>query len=287
VSHAAEAVCSLNTGVTPQPCQTAFWVYAAGDYANNSSSTTQPWNFAFAASRTQQAGFDCEINPAGASDTGTYFKKGCFWDQSNSAASLLITGTHGYAVDASAGRCRRTLCVRRYKRRYVQESDVSMTSVQQSGLVTPGHVAIFSTTGVVQDGGALPAAARVLGSGRSYNFNTTADQPIAIPQRVTAFTLTGILITNASIPLTTCVGGFYPQPSKGGVPIVPAIQTYSMLTNSSLLLWATLSSFGQNTRLSSANLGMIAGFLDIWFSLTTPQGAPATGDIYLVGMDLS
>jgi hypothetical protein len=162
-----------------------------------------------------------------------------------------------------------------------------MTVVQQSGLITPGHLAIWSTTGVVQDGGTLPAAARVLAKGTSYSFNTTNDQPIAIPQRVTAFALTGVLITNASISLTTAAGGFYPQAAKGGVPIVPAIQTYTMLTNSSLLLWATLSSFGQNTRFSAANLGTIAGFLNIWFSLTTAQGAAATGDCYLVGMDLS
>lgn len=162
-----------------------------------------------------------------------------------------------------------------------------MTSVQQSGLITPGHLAIWSTTGVVQDGGALPAAARVLGSGRSYSFNTTNDQPIAIPQRITAFTLTGILITNASISLTMAAGGFYPAPAKAGVSIVPAIQTYTMLTNSSLILWTTLSSFGQNTRFSASNLSSIAGYLNIWFSLTTAQGAAATGDIYLIGMDLS
>lgn len=162
-----------------------------------------------------------------------------------------------------------------------------MTTVQQSGLITPGHLAIWSTAGVVQDGGVLPAAARVLGSGRSYSFNTTNDQPIAIPQRITAFTLTGILITNASISLTTAAGGFYPQAGKGGVPIVPATQTYTVLSNSTLLLWATLSSFGQNTRFSASNLGAIGGYLDIWFSLTTPQGAAATGDIYLIGMDLS
>jgi len=162
-----------------------------------------------------------------------------------------------------------------------------MTAIQQSGLITPGHLAIFAANGVVEDGGVLPAATRVLGSGRSYSFNTTNDQPIAIPQRVTAFMLTGILITNASISLTTAVGGFYPQAAKAGVPIVPASQTYTMLTNSSLLLWATLSSFGQNTRFSASNLGSIGGYLDIWFSLTTPQGAAATGDIYLIGMDLS
>ncbi len=140
---------------------------------------------------------------------------------------------------------------------------------------------------MVQDGGALPAAARVLAAGRSYNFNTTNDQPIPIPQRVLAFQLTGIIVTNASRSLTTAVGGFYPAPVKGGLALVPAIQTYSMLTNNTLLLNLTLSSFGQNTRFSSVNLSSLAGFTSIWFSLTTPQGSVATADIYLVGMDLT
>lgn len=159
--------------------------------------------------------------------------------------------------------------------------------VQQSGLISPGHVALWSTNGVLQDGGALPTATRVLAKTTGINLNTSNDQPIAIPQRITAFVLTGILITNASTSLTTAVGGFYPQPAKAGVAIVPAIQTYAMLTNSSLILWATLSSFGQNTRFSASNLGSIAGYLDIWFSLTTPQGGVASADIYLVGLDLS
>lgn len=162
-----------------------------------------------------------------------------------------------------------------------------MTATQQSGQITPGHVAIWATTGVLEDGGVLPAAARVLGSGRSYSFNTTNDQPIAIPQRVTSFALTGILITNTSTSLTTAVGGFYSQPAKAGTTIVEAIQTYSLLVNSSLLLWTTLSSLGQNTRFSASNLSSIAGFKNIWFSLTTPQGSAATADIYIVGMDLS
>lgn len=162
-----------------------------------------------------------------------------------------------------------------------------MTTVQQSGLITNGHVAIWSTTGVIQDGGALPAAARVLTSIRSANFNTTNDQPMAIPQRVTAFQLTGILVTNASISLTTAAGGFYPMAAKTGTPIVSSAQVYTALTTSAGLLQATLATFGSATRFSSANLGTIAGFLNIWFSLTTPQGAPATADVYLVGIDLT
>lgn len=160
-------------------------------------------------------------------------------------------------------------------------------SVRQSGLITPGHVVLWSTTGVIQDGGALSAAQQVLASIRSVNFNTTVDQPIAIPQRVTAFQLNGIVITNASVSLTTAAGGFYPAASKGGTPIVSAAQAYSTLTTSAKLLQATLASFGSTTRFSSANLGTIGGLLNIWFSLTTAQGVAAIADVYLVGTDLS
>lgn len=102
VSHFAEGVCSQNMSVSPQPCQAAFWVWAAGDYANSGASQFQPWNFGFAASRVQQAGFDCEINPRGAADTGTYFKQGCLWDQSNSVVSYRASGTHTSMLDVSA-----------------------------------------------------------------------------------------------------------------------------------------------------------------------------------------
>ena len=154
-------------------------------------------------------------------------------------------------------------------------------SVQQSGLVTPSHVAMWSTDGVIADGGALPTG-RVMVSGRSLNFNTTADQPIVFPQWITAFRLANIIITNASISLTTAAGGFYPQAAKGGTPIVANSQVYSTLTTSAGLMLATMAAFGTGTRFSSANLGTIGGLLAIWFSLTTAQGAAATSDIYFV-----
>lgn len=164
---------------------------------------------------------------------------------------------------------------------------MSVQSILQSGNVTPGHSATWVTDGVLQDGGGVPAAQRVLASLRGANFNITTDQPILIPINFTAFQLTGIVITNASVSLTTAVGGFYPAALKGGTPIVSAAQAYSALTTPAGLLQATLASFGQNTRFSSANLGLVNGFLAIWLSLTTAQGAAATADVYLQGVDLT
>lgn len=153
-------------------------------------------------------------------------------------------------------------------------------TVQQSGLITPFHAAMWAADGVIADGGPMPTG-RVMVSARGVNFNTTADQAIVFPQYVTAFRLVNIIITNASLSLTTAVGGFYPAAAKGGTPIVANTQVYSTLTASSKLLLATLASFGSTTRFSSANLASIGGLLAIYFALTTGQGAAATADIFM------
>jgi len=158
-------------------------------------------------------------------------------------------------------------------------------SVLQSGNVTPGHLAGWVTDGVINDLGVAPF--NVIASYRSINFNVTTDQPIVIPAQIVAFRLSNIIITNASVSLTTAVGGFYPQAAQGGTPIVAAVQTYSALTNSNSLLLATLSAFGTGTRFSAQTLDSVAGQLAIWFSLTTAQGATATADIYLCGDNLT
>jgi len=139
----------------------------------------------------------------------------------------------------------------------------------------------------VQDGGATPASQRVLASLRGANFNTTFDQPIPIPQNITAFMLTQISITNSNISMSAAVGGFYPQASKGGTAIVASGQTYATLTTSALILNATLAGTAGLTRFSTANLGTIGNLMNIWFSLTTPQGSNAMADIYLIGIDLT
>ena len=167
-----------------------------------------------------------------------------------------------------------------------------MGAILQSGNVTPGHLGIWTTDGVLQDGGPILASQKVLCSLRQASFNTTADQPLLLPPAISAFQLTGIIITNASTPLSVAAGGFYPQTSKGGSAIVASSQVYSTLTNSNLLLQATLTAFAQNARFSGNNLSLVLnannqyGFA-LYFSLTTAQGAAATADIYAVGIDMS
>ncbi len=160
-----------------------------------------------------------------------------------------------------------------------------MTGVLQSGSVTPNHLAGWVTDGVISDLGVAPF--NIIASLRSANFNITTDQPIVIPAQIAAFRLSNIIVTNASISLTTAVGGFYPQAAKGGTPIVAASQAYSALTTVNGLLLMTLASFGSATRFSSATLNSVASQLAIWFALTTAQGAAATADIFLVGDNLT
>lgn len=155
--------------------------------------------------------------------------------------------------------------------------------VLQSGRVTPGHIAKWVSDNVLGDGGTIPAASRVLTQLLSADFNTLSDQPLLLPSTLNAFAITGIMVTNAPISLTTAVGGFYPQSSQGGVPIVAASQVYSSLNAQTKLLNATISAAGLATRYSRSNVPDWA----VYLALSIAQGVEASADIYLLGVDLS
>ncbi len=155
--------------------------------------------------------------------------------------------------------------------------------IVQSGNVTPNNLVKWVTDGVVGDGGPpLGTSETVLAQLLDANFNTTNDQTIPIVGTITKFALTRIIVTNASLSLTTAAGGFYPQPSKGGTAIVANTQVYSTLTAASKLLNPTLTSFGSTTVFDATILTSFS----VYFSLTTGQGAGCTGDIYLCGIVL-
>ena len=158
-----------------------------------------------------------------------------------------------------------------------------MTAVQQSGNPTPGHVALWTAPGVIGDGGALGAAQKVLALITDADFNDTNDQPILLPERMQALMLTAILITIAGVSLTIAVGGLYPAASKAGTAIVAASQVYTALTTANKILSATLAGTAGSTRFSRTELADWA----IYLSLTTAQGAAATADVYLIGIDLT
>lgn len=160
-----------------------------------------------------------------------------------------------------------------------------MTGILQSGNVTSGNTLIWVTDGVARDGGppigpSETKLAQLLGA----NFNTTVDQAIPLPTSgVSKFILTRIVVTNASLSLSSAQGGFYPQPSKGGSALVSSAQVYSALTGSTLWLSPTLTSFANTTVLTASNLTSFS----IYFSLSVAQGQACTGDIFIFGLILA
>ena len=155
--------------------------------------------------------------------------------------------------------------------------------IEQSGNITPGHVAIWMTTGVVGDGGPLKSSHTVLATLLSADFNSISDQPLLLPSTITAFAITGIVVCNSAVSLSTAVGGFYPQTSKGGTAIVANTQVYSSLNTVTKLLNCTIPAGVLATRYDRTNVPNWA----IYLSLTTAQGIAANADIYLLGVDLT
>jgi hypothetical protein len=107
--------------------------------------------------------------------------------------------------------------------------------------------------------------------------NSTADQKITIFSNPAKYIVRRIVVTNASISLSTAAGGIYTAASKGGSAVVAASQAYSTLTSSALFLDLTL-----NTS-SSINITVKSSVPNLYLSLTTAQGAAATADVYVYG----
>lgn len=121
-------------------------------------------------------------------------------------------------------------------------------------------------------GGNIEMRQGVIGKIIGANFNVTTDQSIALPAN---YIIEKIIVTNASINLTTAAGGIYSAISKGGTAVVAAGQVYSALSASAKILALTLAVTDRRTDAL------------LYLNLTTPQGAPATADVYVIGYKLS
>lgn len=135
-------------------------------------------------------------------------------------------------------------------------------------------------TGAVTAASSITATGQVTGTGITQllgklvgaNMNVTTDQLIPITRIGTQkYLITKIVVTNASVSLTTAVGGIYQAASKAGTAIVANSQAYSALTAATTALNLTLAI---NRTYTLDNL---------YFALTTAQGAAATADIYVFG----
>ena len=118
---------------------------------------------------------------------------------------------------------------------------------------------------------------RVVGKLLGANMNITTDQVITLAPQADKFIVTNIIATNASISLTTAAGGIYTAVAKGGSAIVAAGQVYSALTAATKFVALTLAGTALTDVYDAATQ------LSFWLSLTTPQGAAATADIYIYG----
>jgi len=117
----------------------------------------------------------------------------------------------------------------------------------------------------------------LLGKLISANMDSTADQRIVMFSNPSKFILRRIVVTNASISLTTAAGGVYTATSKGGTAVVASSQAYSSLSASTLFLDLTLNTSG------SASTTVKSSIPNLYLSLTTAQGAAATADVYVYG----
>jgi len=112
----------------------------------------------------------------------------------------------------------------------------------------------------------------LLGSLIGANMNVTTDQKITIKGNPAKYIVRGIVVTNASISLTTAAGGVYNAASKGGTALVANTQVYSALTAATKFVDLTMAAVAD-----------IQTAANVYLSLTTAQGAAATADVYVYG----
>lgn len=112
------------------------------------------------------------------------------------------------------------------------------------------------------------------------NMNVTTDNIVPLGTQSGLFILDRIIVTNASINLTTAAGGVYTAVAKGGSAIVAAAQVYSALTAANKWLSLTLASIALTDLIDPTTQTAL------YLNLTTPQGAAATADVYVYGRTL-
>lgn len=153
-----------------------------------------------------------------------------------------------------------------------------MGVVQQSGNVTPGHIATWTTDGVAQDGGMpIPAVnAMLAASVLQVNFNAgNTDNPINIglPQNYTQYRIHQIIIEGATASLSTATCGVFTQQGAGGLAVVAG--------NTAVTITQTAGDTNNNMQaLTIANQNTLA-LIDptLYFRVQNPQGSSALANV--------
>jgi hypothetical protein len=116
-------------------------------------------------------------------------------------------------------------------------------------------------------------AIRLLASAQGVNLNATGDTVLPVLNSG-RYSVSNVIVTNASISLTTAAAGLFSAPSAGGTGVV-ANAALSACTGSTIVSQRTVAS-------TAALTG-----LNLYFNVGTAQGAAATGDVFVYGYDLT
>ena len=116
-------------------------------------------------------------------------------------------------------------------------------------------------------------AIRLLASYQGVNLNAAGDTVLPI-NNTTSYSVSNVIVTNASTSLTTAAAGLFTAPSAGGTGIV-ANAALSALSASTVVSQRTVAS-------TAAQTGQ-----NLYVNVGTAQGAAATMDVYVYGYDLT
>lgn len=166
----------------------------------------------------------------------------------------------------------------------------NVAGVPQSTPMSLTSAAVVTITDLSQDFKDF-GRARLLGKLTGADFNSSADQALALTQPGTGpYAIAFALITNPSVSLTTAKGTFYAAAAKTNVIFGTAGATspFTALaaTTDTVFVGAPPAQTGSGATAVN-HFSRLTGNTTIYLSLTTPQGAPATADIYVFGYDLS
>lgn len=126
------------------------------------------------------------------------------------------------------------------------------------------------------DGMKIIPGRRLLGILRQANLASSADQAIQVI-RAAKYRITDIDFTNASTTPVAAAGALYTAAAKGGTALVSAATTFTGMTASNVVQTPALSA-GVATTAFTAQI--------LYLSLTTPNAAALTCDIYVWGYEL-
>jgi hypothetical protein len=116
-------------------------------------------------------------------------------------------------------------------------------------------------------------AIRLLASFQSVNVNATGDTVLPI-LNTTSYSVSNVIVTNATVSLSSAAAGLFTAPAAGGTAIV-SNAALSAMSASTVVSQRTVAS-------TAAQTGQ-----NLYVNVGTAQGAAATMDVYVYGYDLT